>query len=197
MATTARLAERVDAFVFPSDQAAERARNAGTTLHRQAEELAGTVADAAERLEASASGLGTRMADALAAVNATAERAERTRGALETAVGNIERLASAIGSHAGSIEKSAGRDLAAATDRLAGQVAVVEAVVEAAVAHLHDGFTQQLGRLNAARNAVATQVNEIRSLLQQQSQELARSSETAVQRSTQVGDAFREHSRLL
>ncbi len=34
--SAARLAERLDAFVFPSEQAEERARTAGTALRRQA-----------------------------------------------------------------------------------------------------------------------------------------------------------------
>ncbi len=133
-ASSALLAERVDTLVFPSEAAEARARAVSESLSAQAENLSGAAIEAVDRIEGVSATLAGRLRDIVTSVTEAAQRVERAEGDLVTVADQVGKLSQALQSHAQAVEQAVQRDLTAATERLAGQVSVVEMTVGRAFA---------------------------------------------------------------
>jgi hypothetical protein len=129
-----KLAERVDALVFPSQAAEARARQAGESLQTLAEALNASSTQAVERLQGASGALAGRLETIVTSVASAAERAERSERELVAVSAMVTRLIEGLQSHTRSIEQVVARDLTSAAERLASQITVVELAVSRAFA---------------------------------------------------------------
>src|SRR5579863_8286768 len=184
------LAARVDQLVFPSEAGEIRIRELSDQLGAQADAIRTSVGDAAERLERASHDLSDRLGTIAASLATSVDRTERADSDLISVSAHVAKLGEALQSHARTVDQVVGRELAAATERLAGQITVVEMAVGRAFAAGGEKFSAQAQA--AARESVELMENAANDALAELRSASARHSEALKATSGRVDESLAE-----